>query len=181
MLLYLPIQNGEKKACMAALMWIWQQQWICNGRITINLFFCRNILGIDKCKEEKRLLQSLAVRGFLTSLCVSIFLLVERYEKKEEQSQGGQRRDSPLKKALSRLSAGYKEIGQRCDKWSRCQYHDRVLADSVYSVFISFRIRLSKSESEAEIPLLVSQTGIFVRHSSQGQFNIAIHNNNSKK
>lgn len=56
------------------------------------LFFCRNILGINECKEEKRLLQSLAVRRFLTSLCVSIFL---------------QRRDSPLKKTLSRLSAGY--------------------------------------------------------------------------
>lgn len=53
------------------------------------LFFCRNILGIDECKEEKRLLQSLAVRRFLTSLCVSIFLLAERYEKRKRRVREG--------------------------------------------------------------------------------------------
>ena len=57
--------------------------------ITIHFLFCRNILGIDECKEEKRLLQSLAVRGFLTSLCVSIFLLAERYEKRKRGVREG--------------------------------------------------------------------------------------------
>lgn len=79
----------REKACMAALMWIWQQQWICDGGDYHKLFFCRNILGIDECKEEKRLLQSLAVRRFLTSLCVSIFLLAERYEKRKRRVREG--------------------------------------------------------------------------------------------
>lgn len=34
------LRNTERreKACLAALVWIWQQQWICDRGITINLF-----------------------------------------------------------------------------------------------------------------------------------------------
>lgn len=49
--------------------------------------FCRNTLGIEECKEEKRLLQSLGVKGFLASLCVSILPLVDRCEEGMEVSE----------------------------------------------------------------------------------------------
>lgn len=42
-LLFLEIQNRGKKACLAALMWLRQQQWICVRGITINLFLQERI------------------------------------------------------------------------------------------------------------------------------------------
>ena len=67
----------REKACLAALVWIWQQQWI-DGRDYHKFVFRRAVLGIEEPKEEKRLLQSLVVRGFPASPWASIVLPVRR-------------------------------------------------------------------------------------------------------
>ena len=96
--LFLEIQSGGKKTCLAVASCGFDNSNGYASRDYHKFAFVGTYL--ESKNVEKRLLQSLGVRGFLTSLYVSIFLLLER----DVKCQGGQRSDFPWTEAFCPLS-----------------------------------------------------------------------------